>query len=427
MSNNLGINIFGYIKGEFGIGEAVRLNIKASNKVGLPVSLVNYETVTIHRNEDQSFNDFSKEFPYDINLIQISPSEVSNFFLDEIAIGLKGKYNILYVAWESEYLPDDYIKNINYFDEIWVPSKFCQESISKVCRVPVINIPHPVEIQLEKTTDTDAINFYDKSKFNFLFIFDYNSTLERKNTLNLIEAFQKAFDKDDKNVVLNIKTSSSKNFVSEKQQIEDKIGDQKNIKIIEKIFDKNSLNNIINDCDCYVSLHRSEGFGLTMAEAMCLKKPVIATGYSGNTEFMDFQNSFLVQYKKATAGKNLLNYDERTIWSEPSVNHASEIMKYVYENIQSINTIAENGYLTIHENFSFESIGNRIKNRVEFILENKIGSKNKDVDIEQQIENEKLRQELRIIKKSKLIMLIMKFKMFLRKRKETKRRKNYKK
>lgn len=427
MSDTLGINIIGYIKGEFGIGEAARLNIKAAQEVGLPVSLVNYEAITVHRNEDTTFTNFSKEFPYPINLIQISPSEVGNFMLDEIASGLKGKYNILYVAWESEYIPEEYIKNISHFDEIWVPSKFCQETLSRISKVPVINIPHPVEIHLQPTTDVDALHFYETSQFNFLFIFDYNSTLERKNTLNLIKAFQKAFDKDNQQVALTIKTSSAKKFATEKEELIAAIGAYQNIKIVEKIFDKNSLNHIMNGCDCYVSLHRSEGFGLTMAEAMCLNKPVIATGYSGNMEFMDFQNSFLVNYEKTTAGENRINYDKNTIWSEPDVDHAASLMKYVFENKAAVALIAVKGNVTIRNNFSFKSIGSLIKNRAEFILQNKVSSSGKQVDIEQQIENEKLREELRIIKKSKFIMMIINFKMMLRKRNEQRKKDRFKK
>lgn len=423
-----GINIIGYLKGEFGIGEAARLNIKACNAVGLPVSLINYEAITVHRNEDKTFTNFSDDFLYPINLIQISPSEVENFMLDKIASNLKGKYNILYLAWESEYFPNQYIKSIGYFDEIWVPSKFCQDIISRVCNVPVINIPHPIEINLAPSTDDDAVNFYDNSKFNFLFIFDYNSTLERKNSLNLIDAFQKAFDKNNDKYVLTIKTSSSKNFISEKMQLIKKIGDFTTIKIVEKIFDKNSLDTIINNCDCYVSLHRSEGFGLTMAEAMFLNKPVIATGYSGNTEFMDFQNSFLVNYNKTTAGENLINYDKKTIWSDPDVNHASQLMQYVVNNKKQTSEIAIKGCLTIHDNFSLKSIGNLIKDRVDFILVNRIGSNaGKEINIEQKVENERLREELRIFKKSKFIMMIMKLKLFLRKRNVKRKKEHFKK
>lgn len=427
MSEIAGINIIGYLKGEFGIGEAARLNIKAANAAGLSVSLVNYEGITVHRNDDKTFTDFSNDFPNAINLIQISPSEVRNFMLDKNANKLKDKYNILYLAWESEYFPEEYIKNICYFNEVWVPSKFCQNTISRISKVPVITIPHPIAIDLKPTNDEDALSFYDKTKFNFLFIFDFNSTLERKNTLNLIEAFQNAFDKNNKDVALTIKTSSSKRFLVEKDLLIKKIGDYNTIKIIEKIFDKNSLDVIISNCDCYVSLHRSEGFGLTMAEAMFLNKPVIATGYSGNTEFMDFQNSFLVNYKKVQANENLINYDKNTIWSEPDVSHASKLMKYVFENQDVIKPIALRGHQNIIDNFSIKSIGELIKNRVEFILSNKmISESNKNVDIEAQIQNEQLREELRIFKKSKFIMMLINIKMFLRKRNENRRKQHFK-
>lgn len=419
--NNLGLNVVGYIDAEFGLGEAVRLNIKALSKVGIPTSLINYSVKTPHSHSNNTFTDFSNGFKYDINLIQVSPAEVPNLLKSREAIGLKGKYNILFVAWESEIFPIEYIENISFFDEIWVPSKFCQESLSKNAKVPVINIPHPIEITLESTNDSDAINFFDKTKFNYLFVFDYNSSLERKNTINLIKAFKNCYSANDENVMLSIKTSKSNRFVEEKNQLLNEIGIWKNIKIIEKIFDKNSLNTIISNCDCYVSLHRSEGFGLTMAEAMYFGKPVIATGYSGNLEFMDFQNSLLVNYDLTTNFSSDINYEKGVIWANPDINHASHLIKKVFENKIIRDRIGVSGKKTVDTKLSFEKIGWLMKNRLEFINQFMLNSNSHNDDlIKLKIQNEKLVEELKIIKKSKIIRFILDVKYYFRKRKKKK-------
>ncbi len=410
MGREFGINVIGYIDGEFGLGEAVRLNIKALQKVNVPVSIANYKVRTAHRHSDSTFTIFSEEFPYSVNLIQISPAEVPNFLLYIDSEKLKDRYNILYVAWESEYVPDEYVKNMSFFDEIWVPSKYCQDIISRVCRVPVISIPHPVEVVTTESIDPDTLNFYDKSKFNFFFMFDYNSAAIRKNIYTLIEAFEMAFGKNNSDVVLHIKTSLSARFAEEKVVLLSKIAGFSNIIITEKIFDKGDLHFIIKNCDCYVSLHRSEGFGLTMAEAMYFGKPVIATGYSGNLEFMNFHNSFLVNYKMTVAGNDLHNYGKNTIWSEPDVEDAARLLKEVAENREKAAVVGQIGRESVREKLSFTRIGNLMKQRLLFVSKTNYSDSSRNQLIALQTSYGKLIIELTKIKKSNLIMLILKAK-----------------
>ena len=268
--------------------------------------------------------------------------------------------------WESEYFPLEYILNISYFDEIWVPTLYCKEIISNYVNLPVNIVRYPIEINLKNSLNEDAASFYDKTKFNFLFMFDYNSTFERKNPLNLIKAFDEAFGKDDQSVMLTIKTSSSKRYANEKNALLNAVSDFKNIKIVEKIFEKETLHHIIKNCNSYISMHRSEGFGLTMAEAMYFAKPVIATNYSGNLEFMNKRNSFLVPFKMVQVDVDIINYDKNTIWSNPDIHQAAQLMRLVRKNGIEIN----------------------------------------------------LKNDLHIVKKSKLISIILKIKLYIRNKKK---------
>lgn len=418
MKEKIGVNVFGYINGEFGLGEAVRLLIKAMQSVDVPVALINFDIKTNHRHEDKTFENFTTEAPYPINLVLLGPGEASlplTYF--ENSELFKNKYNIFYLNWESEFFPQEYVDNISFFDEIWVPAKYCQNVISNVTKIPVSVIHYPIEIVIPDAFDEEAENFYNKSSFNFLFIFDYNSTLERKNPLNLIKAFKKAFDKDDKTVSLTIKTSRATRFAKEKARLLEEIGEFENIKIVEKIFEKDTLHNIIKGCDSYVSLHRSEGFGLTMAEAMFFSKPVIATGYSGNLEFMNNENSFLVNYKTCTVDSKIINYDKNTVWSDPDFEHMSELMKSVKENSDVIKGIAKKANETILNEFSTIKIGTEIKTKLESILENFRIDPIKNAYISVYIENRKLTNELRLVYKSKLITTILDIKLYFRNRK----------
>lgn len=417
MNRQFGINVFGFIKGEFGIAEATRLNCKAILQAGIPLNIINYDVKTNHNDNDNTFTKFAEKAEYPINLIQISPSEeVFNFFSHFDFSFFQGKYNILYMAWESETIPESYIAHINLFDEIWTPSEYCKKCIEKYVSLPVIVIPHPVQFPLNEPEDKSVEDIFDEDKFNFLFIFDYNSSLERKNVLNLIKAFRKTFDTTENNAFLTIKTSLSTRFSKEKKQILDAIGSSEKIKIVEKIFDKNSLNNLINHCDCYISLHRAEGFGLTMAEAMFLGKPVIATGYSGNLEFMNSENSFLVHAQKVNSQSAVINYDSNTIWSEPDLQQAEEYLKIVFSNKELLTSTALKGYVTVHEKLSFQHIGQLIKQRLEIIAQNKI-QKNKSSLIKIYSEYVRLKKDIKIYKKSAAIQFIYNIKMYLRNRK----------
>ena len=417
MKKEFGVNVFGYINGEFGLGEAVRLIIKALISADIPVALINYDVKTNHRHQDQTYDKFSTEAPYAINLILLGPSEAKKILTHYSNVDFfKNKYNIFYLNWESENFPKEYVDNLSFYDEIWVPAEYCQKVISKFSTVPVSVIHYPIEIPASSFVDRVANDFFDNSCFNFLFIFDYNSTLERKNTLNLIKAFKKAFKKDDRSVKLTIKTSRSARFLKEKSELIDCINGVTNIVIVEEIFEKETLHNIIKFCDSYVSLHRSEGFGLTMAEAMFYGKPVIATGYSGNLEFMNADNSFLVNYEVCHVSSSLMNYDKNTVWSNPDIDHAAELLIKVKENSQEIKSIAKKGNQTIINEFSTKKIGNEIKNKLELISRNFYYNPIKAQLIELHYENAIMKNKLKIVEKSKIITLILRIKQFFRDR-----------
>lgn len=418
MKKKLGVNVFGFIGGEFGLGEAVRLIIKALNKAEIPVSLINYDVETNHNHNDNTFNNLCNKAIYPINLVLMGPSEAKRVLIHYPEDFFKNKYNIFYLNWESEYIPQEYIDNFSFYDEIWVPAQYCKDILTKFCNITVKVIPYPIEIEVDNKPDEEAETFYNKNTFNFFFMFDYNSSMERKNTLNLINAFEKAFGKDDISVSLTIKTSKSIKFVKERELLESHIGGFKNIKIVEKIYDKQTLYKIIKGCDAYISLHRSEGFGLTMAEAMFFGKPVIATNYSGNLEFMNQTNSFLVDSKKAKIDSSVINYDSNTIWSEPSVDHASELMRLVKDNSPVVRDVALKGQESIYTDFSVKKIANIADETIKDIYKAIVPNPAKNELISLYIENVSLKNELRIYRKSAPIRFIYDIKMYIRNRKK---------
>jgi SAM-dependent methyltransferase len=167
--------------------------------------------------------------------------------------------------------------------------------------------------------------------FVFLFVFDYHSVFERKNPLGLVEAFEQAFP-EDSGASLVLKSINSEQHAEEHERLLQAAEGHPDIYVIDRYVTAAEKNAMFASCDCYVSLHRSEGFGNTLAEAMYLGKPVIATGYSGNMDFMTPQNSYPVDYDLRPVGDDAGPYPPTGEWAEPDIGHASALMRHVFEH-----------------------------------------------------------------------------------------------
>ena len=333
---SFGVNIGGYIASEKGLGEGVRANIRSIKTTDIPYVLNHFVDTHNCKNIDKTYTRFSKKNPYSINLVNINAFEQSCFMEKLYKKYLRNRYNIGFWAWEYSSFPIEWLSSFRYFNEIWVPSRFDQKAISLIAPIPVITIPHSLPEQLELLNLTRDHFGLPENNFIFLFVFSFHGHFTRKNPLGLIKAFQKAFNKKDQ-VCLVIKCAHAEFFPVEFTKIQKAAKDDKII-IIDKIMNRSEINTLIDLSDCYISLHRSEGFGLTMAEAMHLKKPIIATGYSGNMDFMNKKNSFLVKYKLTKVdivdimkrNWSPLPFQKGYVWAEPDTNHAAKLMRYVY-------------------------------------------------------------------------------------------------
>lgn len=352
------VNYHGFFDGSFGIAEATRLNVLALEGKGVIVNKINYNTHEYVRITNTIPN-------IDINIYHININIVADFFANNRDLKLQDKYNILYWAWEFPEVSQEKINILNSFDELWVPSDFCVNIFTKYTNTRVLKVPHPIQI-LEKTDVFDLEQYkIPIHKKKCVTIFDSLSTTIRKNPEATIKAFLKAIESTN-DAVLIVKTYNVEKSNDAKKIIE-KYSNNPNIIIITELFSKEKLHSMIQQCDILISLHGSEGFGLTMAEAMGYGKIVIATGYSGNLDFMNVNNSFLIKYDfiKTYNTKGLL--EEGLTIAKPDIEDASDKLKYVITNYSNLEVLQEKAKYEITKNFSLENIGDILQQRLKHI------------------------------------------------------------
>jgi glycosyltransferase involved in cell wall biosynthesis len=318
-----GINLIGAIRAEMGLGQSCRLLANMIIKCNYKLSIYDMEFNDNVKKGDVGFDAYvSDAFPYGINIFHVNPIEIGRVFM-KIPEAWEGRYNIAFWLWELEEFPKEWILYCNLFDEIWAPSKFTADSIRKVTDVPVRVIPYFVTVSHQGKLLRKDFGL-PEDKFLFLSMFDMNSTLGRKNPMGAIKAFKYAFSPEDSRVgmVFKINNTTKDSLV----KLRDELKGYDNIYFITETLGKDEVNCLIESVDAFVSLHRSEGFGLVMAEAMLLGTPVIATNWSSNTEFMDKSVSCMVDYKLIRNPKREDLYPKGCVWAESEYRQAAEYM-----------------------------------------------------------------------------------------------------
>ncbi|MEL7061729.1 MAG: glycosyltransferase, partial [Acidobacteriota bacterium] len=242
--------------------------------------------------------------------------------------------NIAYLAWEQRdghhFWPDVYAK----FDQIWALSSFAARSLERSTGRPVQVVPCALEV--DRFPEAVGAQHFDLDgdRFSFLYVFDASSSIERKNPFAALDAFARAFRPDDPvRLIFKVSNARSTQHGERLRQLVRRAASCRGLDIRFWIdqWPHAEVLRLISAVDCYVSLHHSEGFGYTCAEAMAYGKPVVASGYSGNLEFMSDENSFLVETPEAEVTRGDGPFQRGSVWGEPSVEHAAELMRLVVD------------------------------------------------------------------------------------------------
>ena len=358
-----GVNVAGYFGSEKGVGEAGRASVRALQAAGIPYVLNNFVD-SGSLNADSSFIDFSEDNPFSVNLIHVNADQVPIFASKKGEIYFSGCYNIGRWFWELSDFPQEWYPSFEYFDEIWAASSFIQAALSRVSPIPVVKIPPSLAPEVQATSGLDRTHLGLPNKsFIFLSMFDFDSTLDRKNPLGVVEAFKMAFGEDDR-AFLFLKSAHANHNPSALEAIQTAISKRKNIRIVDKVFSREEINALVATSDCYVSLHRSEGFGLPIAESMRFAKPVIVTAYSANMDFTTPQNSFLIDYRLTCIREDHGPYRRGYVWAEPDLDQAAELMRYVYENTEKAQEVGRRAKQDILELLVPRAVGQQIADRL---------------------------------------------------------------
>ena len=364
-----GVLLVGYPRGEFGIGSLLRLPALAFKEAEIPFGVFDFNPSSQASQNDNRLDEWLTHLPeYSVNIFCIGADQLP--LLKKI-LGkqfFQGHYNILYGAWELSRLPEQLTGCLQGINEIWAMSSFMGQMFRRSTSLPVHDLQLPIVTYQSESICPSQLQI-PKNNFVFLFMFDFDSHVARKNPEAVIEAFKLAFPGlSSIPVTLVIKSINGERHEKERNRLKNKIGCDSRILQIHEVLPHSINTALMKCCDCYVSLHRSEGFGLTMAEAMLLGKPVITTGYSGNMDFTTTATALLVDYELVPVQPGDYPFSHGEMWAEPNVQQACDYMRDLVKDSTFAKSLAEKGQELIRTSFSTTTMGDRYKKRLRSLL-----------------------------------------------------------
>lgn len=357
-----GVNVVGHLHGELGMGEAARQLIAALDAHRIPVMPIDRHLTDTRTEHPFACVEAPSHAQFGVNVICENAlatarcAEVmgEGFFADRYTAGLW--------FWEVSTFPALWDEAFAVLDEVWVASDHVAGAVRPRSPIGVTKIPLPVAPAPPAEIGRAELGLPDG--FLFLFVFDHNSVFERKNPLGLIDAFRRAFPAGSGHALV-IKAINGDKRPADRDRLRAAAAQHPAVHLVEHFHTAGEKNALIAACDCYVSLHRAEGFGLTMAEAMWLGRPVIATGYSGNLEFMAPDTTWLVEHTMRPIGPGCDPYPPEGEWADPDLDHAARLMREVAEHPEASAERAQRGARAIRERHSPEAAGAVIAARLQ--------------------------------------------------------------
>lgn len=366
MTHPIGLNYVADLDCDQGLCEAARLTLDAVRTAEIPYHLIPY---SLHETKEVKA---ATQHPYPITMLYYNINimqRLNKMKFEEIT---GRKYSIAFWFWELPSVPEQYQVQLERLDEVWVAARYVQNALLQVTNKPVHVVPLPIHVELPQTFGRADYDI-PADRYTFLFSFSAASGFSRKNPWGVIDAYKRAFGYgNQKNApLLIIKTNSTSSFPKAAEKLRAAVAKVGGI-LIEDSYTRTQVNGLMACTDAYISLHRAEGFGLTLAEAMYLGKPVIGTHYSAPVDFMNYRNSYPVRlYLRQITHEDHIDqpgyehfYEPGRIWAEPDIDHAAEYMHYLYENQEAGREQGKRAASSIRTHLNNELIGRIIKDRL---------------------------------------------------------------
>lgn len=372
---NYNLRLVGHPFAPIGMGEHLRSTFRSLQAAHLAPSITDiYKLNTPTDEEKKELFSHCSDKPAPVNIYCINGNEVEQALKHLSYQESWSGYNIIYPAWELSNYPDTWAKQLDKFDEVWASSNFTYEALSGACEKEVIKLPLACGISLTSFLGRRYFHI-PESSYVFLFFFDLKSYASRKNPYAVINAFKELLTLRPYSMAhLVIKINGTESNPVEYKKITNllsTLGD--NTTCINQTMTANEVKNLMRCCDCFISLHRSEGYGFGIAEAMTLGKPVIATAYSGNLEFMDITVSYGVGYELIPLADDDYPFAEGQVWAEADWHEAAQHMLQLVDSPQAGREKGKQAQAHMEKNFSPRAIGLNYLNRLNYI-QNKISN-----------------------------------------------------
>ncbi len=364
-----GINLIGDVYADTGVGQGARVLAEALQASHIPFTVI--PTGQSVREKREAGNGFCWEGHigsralYHINVIYINIDKWAKELPSLPCEILSGRYNVAYWAWELETIPAKWKPCLQTVDEVWMLSEFSCNSLRKYTDKAVVKIPPYINIHVPVKYDRKHFALPEEC-FLFLTMLDVRSISERKNPQGVIRAFKTAFSAEEANrdkigLILKIGHVDGEKVI---ERYRKELKDYTYIYFITDSLRREEVESLIAQSDVLVSLHRSEGFGLPVAEAMYLGTPVITTGWSATTEFTDSGNACVVDYDMIILEKQIGNYEKGNRWADADIGQAAEYMRRLWQEPQYYSEHKERAMSFVREHFNEKMIGKMIAGRI---------------------------------------------------------------
>jgi glycosyltransferase involved in cell wall biosynthesis len=363
-----GVNVIGFLDAETGVGEVARGVLRSLEAVGYPAAALSIRAFDTSRHGDASAGRFPQGAPHRINVFHVN-ADMAEPVARELGQDLyHRRYNVGYWFWELSRFPERWQPAFDIYDEIWVGSSFVQTAVAERAPIPVVRMPVAVAPRVDERVSRRDLGLPEQA-FVVLLVFDALSIIERKNPGAAIRAFQSAFGQARSgDARLVVKVTNLERFPDAAAALRQDLRGVDGV-LIDRYLDRGEVNALIRHCDAYLSLHRSEGLGLTLAEAMSMGKPVIATAYSGNADFMTPDNSYPVPYRLIPLSRDHPPYPAGYEWAEPDVEAAAAALRAVFQDPREARRRGALAADAIRREHSHEAVGRRLTARLALIEE----------------------------------------------------------